>query len=133
MDREFKIPDIIVRDLEPGDRFLTILHEEDHLLRRFGQVDFVRLDPQDSLGLCREQADEIWAVVSGEASFTLTDKREESPGLEEQIELSLRGSRPQALLVPFGVQCRIYSENGASCVRLTTHHDGAEPDDKIPG
>lgn len=133
MDKEYPIPDMIVRDLEPEGRRLTVSQEEDHLLRRFGQVDLVEMSADESIFIYRKKADEVWSVISGAATFTLTDRREESPAFENQLELELLGSKPQALLVPFGVECQIRSAVGAKLVRLTTHQDGTEPGDNVPG
>lgn len=133
MDKEYPIPDLTVRDLDPVGGRLTVSREEDHLLRRFGQVDLVELNAGESISVFRKKADEVWSVISGASTFSLTDRREESPAFENQVEFELLGMNPQAVLVPFGVECLIRSADGAKLVRLTTHQDGTEPGDNVPG
>lgn len=113
---------IFERKIEKGD--WVILRENDHLLRRFGQIDLIQLNA-DSHGLkyWRESADELWTVIRGEATFQLQDKRQESPSFERGTEVLLCDNHPQILLVPFGVECVISSRIDAQMIRVTTHQD----------
>ena len=125
------IPDVNLLDLKwDGDR-LVFLREDDHLLRRFGQVEVRRIKKgQITPFSCREVADEIWAVFSGQVVFTLIDKREKSPSENQTVEFFLDEGSPQALLVPFGVAYAIQTEQDSQLIRLTTHLDGTHPGDK---
>ena len=74
---EFKISDLVVKDLDWRDGILTVIKENDHLLRRFGEMDVVTIEPSRSLEVFRQQADEVWALLSGQVLFHLEDQRQD--------------------------------------------------------
>jgi hypothetical protein len=111
---------------------LVVLGENDHLLRRFGQVDVIRLEPGIPLETHRTSgADEIWTLLESEATLQLTDLREESPTLEQKMKITLNGENPQAVLIPFGVAALISASAGAMLLRVSSHADDLFPDDQI--
>ncbi|MGD8457965.1 MAG: hypothetical protein PVF83_16435 [Anaerolineales bacterium] len=124
------IPDVFILDLDRKEKHLVILSETHHLLRRFGQVEFVHMIKRKETDFSlREIADEIWSVVVGEVSFTLEDKREDSPSENQSMQVELTGSHPQAVLIPFGVAYRIKTIKDSQLIRITTHADGIHEDD----
>ena len=128
---QYPIPDLYLLDLKWDGNRLVLLQEDDHLLRRFGQVDLHRIKKgQTTLFTCREVADEIWTLISGRAVFTLIDKREESPSENQNVIITLDETSPQALLVPFGVACAVQTKQDSQLIRLTTHLDGTHSGDK---
>ena len=128
---QYPIPDVFILDLKwDGDR-LVFLREDDHLLRRFGQAEVRRMKEGETTPfIFREAADEIWMVLSGRAVFTLIDKREKSPSVDQVGKFTLDADAPQALLVPFGVAFAIQTEKYSQLIRLATHLDDAHPNDK---
>ncbi|MEN8240761.1 MAG: hypothetical protein ABFS17_02475 [Chloroflexota bacterium] len=111
---------------------MQVLSEDDHLLRRFGQLDLVRLQPDTRLSTHRQQgADEIWVIVSGAVELTLTDMREESPTNQAKMEFSLLEENYQGVLIPFGVKAELSSSDSGMLLRLATHADQLTPLDLI--
>ena len=129
---EFEISDLAVGDLDWREGILTILKESDHLLRRFGQVDVVRIESDGEVQVYRYEADEIWALLSGQATLHLRDQRQDSPSQGAVVGLDLSQNSPQAVLVPFGVVCTVRSTQGATLLRISTHQDGTNPEDQAP-
>jgi len=132
MKTNFAIADMLLVDLQPNGSLLTIVSEHDPLLRRFGQVDVVSLAPGHPLTVLRSKADEVWTILEGQATFSLTDRREDSPTFGQQATLTLDSQAPQAVLVPFGTECRVEAESAARLLRLTTHADDTDPQDILP-
>jgi hypothetical protein len=130
MDREYEISDMYVADLKWQEGVLTVIKESDHLLRRFGQVDIVNLAPESKLEICRDEADEIWALVSGKVLLLMEDQRKDSPSFGRLVELEISQDAPKAVLVPFGVTCKVSSTRGAILLRTGTHQDGTHPSDR---
>lgn len=126
------INDLAVQALEWRGGILTVVSENDPLLRRFGQCDYVRLNAGDTLEILRQQADEVWAVIVGEAEARLEDRREDSPSYQAVQALELEETLPKAVLVPFGVRCRMTASTDAVLIRLTTHEDRDNPEDHTP-
>ena len=124
------INDLIIKPLNWNTGVLTILRESDPLLRRFGECDLVRVEGSQPIQIRRQKADEIWGLVSGEAELQLTDTRPESPSYQAGQIIGLESSHPKAVLVPFGVSCRITTTSEAVFVRITTHQDGTHPGDE---
>ena len=119
-------------DLVWKDGRLVVLGEDDHLLRRYGQVDVIKLEPGIPLETIRASgADEIWTLLEAEANLRLADLREESPTLDEMLEITLSGENPQAVLIPFGVGAQISTRVGAMLLRVTSHADELFLDDRI--
>ncbi|MEJ2757912.1 MAG: hypothetical protein P8046_05455, partial [Anaerolineales bacterium] len=88
MKTDFDITDMMLINLASNGHLLTVVSEHDPLLRRFGQVDVVNLDPAHPLTLQRKKADEVWTVLEGNALFTLVDRREDSPTFGGQVALT---------------------------------------------
>jgi len=129
---EFEISDMVVRNLDWRNGTLTVIKESDHLLRRFGEVDVVKVEPRGAVQVFRQQADEIWALLSGQVSLHLQDQRQDSPSQGAEVDLDISQDSPQAVLIPFGVLCKVFSTPGATLVRISTHQDGSHPGDDAP-
>lgn len=123
------INDMAVQALEWRSGILTVVSENDPLLRRFGQCDYVRLEAEENLEILRQRADEVLAVIAGQADIKLEDQRQESPSYHAVQDLELDGELPKAVLVPFGVRCRIAARTETVLIRLTTHADSDNPAD----
>jgi dTDP-4-dehydrorhamnose 3,5-epimerase-like enzyme len=107
-----------------GDR-LTLLHEHDHLLRRFGQLSTLELSPGKQVEFGPHlEADRFAFVIEGEVRFSLTDQRELSPSRNASVEIQLSAVNAQGLLVPFGVALKISAQTASRMVLLSTHGDG---------
>jgi hypothetical protein len=132
MKTDFDITDMMLINLASNGHLLTVVSEHDPLLRRFGQVDVVNLDPAHPLTLQRKKADEVWTVLEGNALFTLVDRREDSPTFGGQVALTLEARKPQVVLVPFGIDCLIEAKKTSRLLRLTTHADDTDIQDVIP-
>jgi dTDP-4-dehydrorhamnose 3,5-epimerase-like enzyme len=132
VEKGVSISGVVVRDLGWKDNRLVALQENDHILRRFGQIDVVKLEPGKSLETLRKAgADEVWALISGEAILQMADQRHESPTLDQTVEITLNGNSPQAVLIPFGVLAHITGQSAGSLLRLTTHADELFPEEHI--
>jgi hypothetical protein len=102
------------------------LRFEDHLLRRFGEAEIVRLPAGSRLNQpAREIADEVWILVDGRAVFEWRDRRDSSPtnGATARLECD----EPMALLVPFGVAFSLQAQTPLILVRLASHTDDGAP------
>jgi hypothetical protein len=81
----------------------TIYDRSNHLLRRFGQVSFLTLEPSGRGELSgNDIADEVWALLSGEVVFEWFDERVDSPSRGASYQAHL--TTPGLVLVPFGVR-----------------------------
>ena len=108
--------------VRPGVEVLPLVAFQDHLMRRFGRAELLRLREGAEFTAWREVADEVWVLADGSAEFQLEDRRPGSP---------TRGSRqihqfaePARLLVPFGVRLRILSRSKATLLlRFMTHSE----------
>jgi mannose-6-phosphate isomerase-like protein (cupin superfamily) len=122
LEKQLLIPDVYLKKIDlPEDGIL--LDEADHLLRRFGRCQVVFLDGADTeRKFIREQADEYWAILKGEAVMELQDTREDSPSSGKGLTLELNANQSVGVLVPFGVSCRL--TGSATFVRITTHSPG---------
>ena len=114
------------RPLGQGADRRTALSYSDHLLRRFGQADIVHLVRGARLEKKEEEtADEVWALIEGEATFEWEDRRSSSPTSGRKA--SLAAQEPITVLVPFGVAFRVTAGDGAAILlRLSTHADDEE-------
>lgn len=122
MAASLPISDMYLFPLKREDGRLVILREQDHLLRRFGVLETQSLEPGASTGFgLRAEADQILAPLDGAVDLSLVDLRSASPSHGARVEISLTAVEPQALLLPFGVACRLSSSQGARLLRLSTH------------
>ena len=131
MNIQNSIPDVFLFDVERKDGRFILLRDNDHLLRRFGQVEFRELRAGENTPFTlRVVADEIWSVIKGEANLSLIDRREGSPTKNHVMNLTLSGEKPQSVLVPFGVAFAFTAIEDAQMVRLATHQDQAHSQDE---
>jgi hypothetical protein len=127
----YPIHDLFIRPIEqrqlPYGRLLGLLGHDEHLLRRFGCAEWVRIDAGQTRPLLwRQLADELWAVLSGTAEVEWVDRREGSPTHDASIRLRL--SEPTLLLVPFGVAFEIGAPDGpVTAVRFQSHSPNEDP------
>lgn len=121
---KYPIHDLYITELSYSEnkagRRLQILSQSDHLIRRFGQLSFLILKPMGILSTERNPAaDEIWALVEGQAIFHWHDTREDSPTLGEKF--SQRYNSPTGVLVPFGVTFSFEVEaEGTMIIRISS-------------
>ena len=132
MNEILAINDMTVQALAWQSGVLTVVSENDPLLRRFGQCDLIKLSAGETLEIQRRRADEVWALIAGKVSLRLEDRREDSPSLGEHQMLILTGEQPKTALVPFGVHGMFSANSDAVLLRLTTHEDTADPEDLTP-
>jgi hypothetical protein len=120
------VHDVLVTPLSTGGPgALSILSFEDHLLRRFGSVQLVRLEPGETFRGLRASADEVWALIEGGAEFHLEDTRPISPTLGVLQLVITEG--PTRLLVPFGVRLQVRPRPRAVLLRIMTHTEREDP------
>ncbi len=117
---------------EQGARF-TALAYKDHLLRRFGSLEVVRLTPGARLEpILREEADEVWVLVEGSADCVFRDLREGSPTSGRGFERTL--TQPSRVFLPFGVAIGLSAgDSGAFLLRVATHQPGPDSLETNPG
>lgn len=111
---------------------MIFLKDEDHLLRRFGQAEVRQVSKQDSeYFTLRAVADEIWALLEGNAQIVLIDRRAKSPTEDQVVKLRLAAEEPRGILIPPGVAYAIYAKDPARLMRICTHADGSHVDDQV--
>lgn len=130
MSSKFSISDVrVTTRLQHGSK-IVILNDEDHLLRRIGQIEVRRLGAGERTPFTyRDEADEVWYVLEGRARITLVDQRVESPSKGEQLEIELSDADGKAVLVPFGVAYSLAGQTEAVAIRVATHSDGTHAKD----
>lgn len=128
------IHDLFIQKLETnedsGRTRLPILRHDDHLLRRFGFAEMIRLEPipPDSMQI-RAVADEIWALIEGKCRFVWKDLRQTSPTQGQAFEII--ATEPTLVLAPFGVAFGVEAyDHQALLIRLATHADGVHEEDR---
>jgi dTDP-4-dehydrorhamnose 3,5-epimerase-like enzyme len=115
---------------EPEGARWTVLRSHDSWLRRFGQADVVRLDGGTSRGFrVRRRADEVWALLEGQATFRWVDLREGSPSRGMRDEFA--ADSPVLVLAQFGVAFSVEGRK-ALLLRLCTHSDDEDPPETVP-
>ena len=103
------------------DKNLAI-RESDHVLRRFGELEIFSLEKKPpGPFVIRHEADEIFAVLSGELELKMVDLRENSPTFNEIMVVQINEQDSEAYLIIFGVAFSIKSNTGAKVLRLSTH------------
>lgn len=130
-----RIHDGDVRRLRPtieSDARSVILRNDDHILRRFGALEVLRLSPGKAFSVLRRGADEVWSLLEGTAEIRLEDRRGDSPtaGTLEVHSLQV----PSRLLIPFGVTAEGRAgASGALLLRLMTHNVDEDPPLELNG
>jgi 5-deoxy-D-glucuronate isomerase len=104
---------------------LPVLAFEDHLLRRFGGAEVVRLAAGDTFQVRRTVADEVWVLLAGEAEFHLDDLRVASP--THGARQAVRSTSPIRVLLPFGVRLEVRAGVEALLLRVMTHSEREDP------
>jgi hypothetical protein len=126
------ISDMHVFPLEHKDGRLTLLRNDQHLLRRFGQLDLLDLAPKQSSQLpLRAEADQFVFPITGKLDLTLVDTRASSPTKGAQVKVVLDAEDPQGVLIPFGVAATLSASNQARLVLLSTHSE-THAHDRLP-
>jgi hypothetical protein len=125
----FPIHDLHIRPLvlggQDGVTRLRVLGHSDHLLRRFGVVEVLRLPAGRTYGPCLQPvADEVWVLEEGEALLFWRDERAISP--TSGAEHRLLAYPPHLWLVPFGVAFAARASSPCVLLRLSTHEAGME-------
>ena len=133
MNNQFPIHDLFVRKLEVHDEGrgirIPLLSFNDHLLRRFGFVESVHLEPGHLRKMqVRAVADETWALIEGKVRFGWIDLRPSSPTNGQKYNLI--SDTPILVLAPFGVAFGVEAlEKPALLLRLASHTEGVHGDD----
>jgi hypothetical protein len=135
MSDGFAIHDVFARPLvsHPSERGegWALLRFEDHLLRRFGLAELLRLEPDGSPQLrARPAADEVWILIEGAAEFAWHDLRPGSP--TEGREDHLTCDKPTLVLAPSGVAFGYRALGGrATLVRFATHPEAESEEIRV--
>ena len=135
MHQDPPIHDLVIRPIpaieDPHSQRWIALRETDYLLRRFGQVEVVRVSSRALSTLhLRHRADEVWALVEGAVEFTWRDMRENSPTFENTHQITCH--MPTQVLVPFGVAFGTRAVDGAALlIRVSTHIDDSHESDRV--
>ncbi len=135
MHQDPPIHDLVLRpiasiDDPPAQRWIA-LRETDHILRRFGQAEVLRISPSASSTLrLRHRADEVWALIDGCVEFLWRDMREDSPTFGRTYQITCH--EPTQVLVPFGVAFGARAiDEPALLIRVSTHVDDSQEGDRI--
>jgi dTDP-4-dehydrorhamnose 3,5-epimerase-like enzyme len=132
MIKNQSIQDIHIFPLKISPGRKIILQDQDHFLRRFGQLDMVGINAGKSNKFqMREVADEIFGIIDGKVTLTLVDLRKGSPSYLNQLTHNFDAEKGEGVLIPFGVGSSFASENGASLIKVSTHIDGEHSGDKV--
>jgi dTDP-4-dehydrorhamnose 3,5-epimerase-like enzyme len=132
--KNLAISDAQLVDLEWKSSSLVIVNEESYLLRRFGQIELVKVEEGvRSNFLIHSRADVVMSVAYGGVIVHMLDTREASPSFENEMDIRLDDRRPQAVLIPFGVAFRYEGVRDGIIIVVKTHSDQQTTDDiKIP-
>ena len=110
----------------PGGEAIPIVDFQNHLLRRFGRAELIRLHDEGEFEVRRGVADEVWALLEGAADIHLEDERQDSP--TRGVHQTHRLDAPTRLLVPFGVHLRVVARSSAALLlRIMTHSEAEDP------
>jgi hypothetical protein len=134
MDPSLPIHDLFIKSLQferkEDHQRMVLLRFQDHLLRRFGALELLQLEPHSTTHLqVRAVADEAWALVEGKVEFVWWDLRSGSPTADCTHRLTT--SRPTLVLAPFGVAFGVRAlERPCTLMRVSTHVEGEHDDDR---
>ncbi len=127
MRPELPIADCVVFPLGAAEGVLTLLRDDQNLLRRFGAAELVRVAGVDYR--LRQTADELVTVMRGAARLQLADTRVASPSFGARLELELASESPQLVVIPFGVAYTWQAAGECEFLRFMTHTVGADESD----
>ncbi|MEX1071774.1 MAG: hypothetical protein WEC37_04025 [Anaerolineales bacterium] len=131
MPNQPAISDMHVFPLTVAGGTWTLLRDNDHLLRRFGQLDLLDMTTgQETDFELRAEADRFLFAINGRAEARLLDLRPGSPSLGTRITVVLDTEDPQGLLLPFGVACALYATTDFRLIILSTHSETHAEDRK---
>lgn len=118
------IHDLLLFPLEAAGGRLALLSNQQHLLRRFGQLELLSLAAGEvhNAGL-RAEADRFLFILDGQVDLQLEDRRAQSPSHGVAVNLTLDAAQPQGLLLPFGLACRLQALGAARLLILSTHSE----------
>jgi hypothetical protein len=121
---QFPIHDLYIDQISPGEaenwRSLPAYTFDDHLMKRVGLIEALEMSAGDVLpAFIRSEADELWTLIHGEASFEWRDQRQHSP--TQGATHTLSADYPVRVLVPFGVQFSVSADSDCSFVRICSH------------
>jgi len=103
--------------------------DTDHLLRRLGEAEIIRLMPGHPIALTlRPVVDEAWAVLEGVVDVLWHDLRPRSPTNGVRYQATLR--RPALLLAPFGVAFGARALEGAALLARFATHGRDDPESR---
>lgn len=126
-----KISGLMLFPVRKDEGKRVLLSEEDHILRRFGQVDLLNsVDLDSEQFTLRYAADEFWVCVNSTAEFSFVDLRAKSPTEGITDKVSMESSSNEGVLIPFGVAYAIEPGEDAQLIRFTTHADGTHGEDR---
>lgn len=132
MNTDTTISGVRIFPIEIAENRLILLKDEDHLLRRFGQAEVRQVSEQDGeFFTIRAIADEIWALLDGNANVILIDKRAKSPTEDQALKLRFDEEKLKGVLIPAGVAYAIFADEAARLMRICTHADGTHDEDQI--
>jgi dTDP-4-dehydrorhamnose 3,5-epimerase-like enzyme len=106
-------------------RVWTAMTAANSWLRRFGLAEVHHVSDGASASCrIRRKADEVWALLEGQAAFRWVDLRDGSPtkGKVHRWE----ADSPTLVLAPFGVAFSVEG-HGAWLLRLATHSEEEDP------
>jgi hypothetical protein len=127
MQNQYPIADVQLFEVQRSKGRWTLLSDSDHLLRRFGQLEYFSLVENQRLSFEPGiEADEICFVLKGELVVNLSDLREDSPSYKVNIEMALGVEEPKGLLIPFGVAYSFATSDGANLLKVSTHQNSAQ-------
>ena len=122
MQNQYPIADLYVFPVQRLDGRWKLLADSDHLLRRFGQLEFISLKEKQAISFDpNEEADDIYFTLRGAVRAVLSDLRKESPSYKIDYEIGLNANKPQGLLIPFGVAHSFSTSVGADLLKVSTH------------
>ncbi len=124
MRPELPIADCVILPLEVAEGTLTLLRDDQHLLRRFGAAELVRTAGVDYR--LRQTADELVAVTRGAAQLRLADTRAASPSFGARVELVFNSEQPELVVIPFGVAYAWQAVGECEFMRFMTQPVGAD-------
>lgn len=122
MPIEYAIADMHVFPLRRQASRVSLLKENDQLLRRFGELELIDIASGEQTDFTsRAEADRFLFPVSGEIVFNLIDLRESSPSRGKRMEIRVKSDEPQGVLIPWGVACSLSASIASRLIILSTH------------